>query len=212
MHLATRCNNKILRTLPPHISSSEKILPCLTRRTLAQLTFLKSHLHKLDAKIHPSPLCPLCNTHSHTRHTSYLQLHPYTHYIVTPGFVNRPRRSGLEELTRLTNMVYNHGYFPGELNKSIIFITLPKIRGITKCKKHRTISLTSHIPKLILRVVMNRVRGRTLQEIAPEIYGVMPDKGTSNATVVLRRISEIAIEKERTYMQVSLTTAKYLTQ
>ena len=33
---------------------------------------------------------------------------------------------GLEELTRIINMVYNHGYFPKELNKSI-FITLPKL-------------------------------------------------------------------------------------
>ena len=54
-------------------------------------TFLKSYLHKVDAKSHPSPLCPLCNTH--TRHTSSLQLHPHTHHIVTPGFVDRPRRS-----------------------------------------------------------------------------------------------------------------------
>ena len=60
-HPATRVNNKILRTPPPHIS--------LTRRTFAQLrtnksTFLKSYLHKVDAKSHPSPLCPLCNTHT----------------------------------------------------------------------------------------------------------------------------------------------------
>ena len=26
---------------------------------------------------------------------------------------------GMEELTRLTNMVHNHGYFPEELNKYI---------------------------------------------------------------------------------------------
>ena len=36
-HLATRGNNKILRTPPPHISSSEERLRRLTRRTLAQL-------------------------------------------------------------------------------------------------------------------------------------------------------------------------------
>ena len=46
-HLATRGNNKILRTPPPHIISSEEILPRLTRHTLAQLRtnkppFLKS--------------------------------------------------------------------------------------------------------------------------------------------------------------------------
>ena len=59
-HLATRGNNKILRTPPPHISSSEEILPRLTCRTLAHLRtnkspFLKSCLHKVDAKSHPSP-------------------------------------------------------------------------------------------------------------------------------------------------------------
>ena len=35
-HQSTRGNNKILRTTPPH-SSSEEILPHLTRRTLIQL-------------------------------------------------------------------------------------------------------------------------------------------------------------------------------
>ena len=63
-----RDNDKIMRTPPPHISSSEEILPRLTRRNLAQLRtnkspFLKSYLHKVDVKLHPSPLCALCNTH-----------------------------------------------------------------------------------------------------------------------------------------------------
>ena len=69
-HLATRGNNKILHTHPTHISSSEEILPRITHRTRAQLGtnkshFLKSYLHKLDAKSHPLPLCTLCNTHTH---------------------------------------------------------------------------------------------------------------------------------------------------
>ena len=70
--LATRCNNKILRTPLPHISSSEERLPHLTRCTIAQLRtnkspILKSYLHKVDTKSHPSPICSLCNTH--TTHT-----------------------------------------------------------------------------------------------------------------------------------------------
>ena len=72
-HLSTRGNNNILHTLPPHFSSSEEILPRLTRRTLAQLrtnksSFLKSYLHKVDATTHPSPLFPLCNIHTHDTH------------------------------------------------------------------------------------------------------------------------------------------------
>ena len=73
MHLATRGNNKILRTPPPHISSFEERLHRFTRCTLAQLRtnkspFLKSYLHKVDAKSHPSPLCPHCNTYTHDTH------------------------------------------------------------------------------------------------------------------------------------------------
>ena len=72
-HLAARGYNKIMHTPPLHISSSEEILPRLTRRTHAQLRknkspFLKSYLHKVDAKSHLSPLCPLCNTHTHDTH------------------------------------------------------------------------------------------------------------------------------------------------
>ena len=72
-HLATKGNNNILRALPPQISSSEEILPRITRCTFAQLRtnkspFLKSYLHKVDAKSHPSPLCPLCSIHTHDPH------------------------------------------------------------------------------------------------------------------------------------------------
>ena len=92
-HLATSGSNKILRTPPPHISSSEETLPLLTHNTLDQLRtnkspFLKSYLHKVDGKSHPSPLCPLCNTHTPDTH----HLFNCTH-IVTPGFVDRLRQS-----------------------------------------------------------------------------------------------------------------------
>ena len=83
-HLATWGNNKILRIPPPHTSSSEEILPRLTPHTLAQLRtnkspFLKSYLHKVDAKTHPSPLCPLCNIHTHDTH----HLFNFTHIRTT---------------------------------------------------------------------------------------------------------------------------------
>ena len=93
-HLATRGNNNILRTPPPHTSSSEEILPRLTRRTLAQLRtnkspFLKSYLHKVDAKTHPSPLCPLCNIHTHDTHHLFNCTHIRT-TLSPPGSVDRP--------------------------------------------------------------------------------------------------------------------------
>ena len=84
MHLATRGNNKILRTPPPHISSSEEILPRLIRHTLAQLrtnksSFLKSYLHKFYAKTQPSPLYPLCNILTHTIFSTSPTYAPHCH-------------------------------------------------------------------------------------------------------------------------------------
>ena len=79
-HLATRGNNKIMCTPPPHISNYEEILSCLTRRTLARLRtnkspFLKSYIHKVEAKSLLSPLCPLCNTHTHDTHHLFNCIH-----------------------------------------------------------------------------------------------------------------------------------------
>ena len=82
-HLATRGSNKILRTPPSHINSSENNIPSLTRRTLAQprtsySPFFKSYMHKVYAKSHPSPLCPLCNTHTHDTHNLFNCTHMRT--------------------------------------------------------------------------------------------------------------------------------------
>ena len=46
-HVPCTYNNKILRTPPPHIISSEEILHRLTRHTLAQLALPKITLHKV---------------------------------------------------------------------------------------------------------------------------------------------------------------------
>ena len=85
-HLATRGNNKIMCTPPPHISSSEEILRRLTRSSLAQLgtnksPFFKSYLHKVVAKSHHhyAPFVTLTYTIS-------LQLHPHCH----PWFCGHP--------------------------------------------------------------------------------------------------------------------------
>ena len=103
---------------------------------------------------------------------------------------------GILELTELSNTIHNQGSFPNELNKSI-FITPPKVNETIKCEKHRTISLMSHVTKLVLRIVINRIRGRALDEIAPVQYGFMPDKGTGNAIFVLRKLVERSVEKQR---------------
>ena len=113
MHLTTRRNNKILHTPLPHNSSSEKILPSLT--IVAPLPnsirtnkspFLKSYLHKADAKSHPSSLDLLCNTHIYTTHitSSFAQTYaPHGH----PWICGQPRRSGctVGQMVRVTALL-----------------------------------------------------------------------------------------------------------
>ena len=78
-----------------------------------------------------------------------------------------------------------------------ILITIPKVKGTAKCEKHRTISSISHVTKLVLKVIMNRIRGRTLSEISEVQYGFMPDRGTRNAIFVLRGLVKRMIEKQK---------------
>ena len=72
---------------------------------------------------------------------------------------------GVTEITNFANMMYSEGRSPEQMYRSI-FITIPKVNVTAKCEKHRTISLMSHVIKLVLRVIMNRIRGRTLNDIS----------------------------------------------
>ena len=63
--------NPILAQPAPNINVSEQSLPRKTRRILAQLRAGKSpvltvHLHTIDPKYYPSPICQLCKSHDHT--------------------------------------------------------------------------------------------------------------------------------------------------
>ena len=59
---------------------------------------------------------------------------------------------GVEKLTEIINKIYNDRKFPEDLSKSI-FITLPKKPSAVNCEQHHTISLMSHVTKIILRVL-----------------------------------------------------------
>ena len=103
---------------------------------------------------------------------------------------------GVRKITNLANMMYSEGRFQEQMYTSI-FITIPKVKGSAKCGKHRTISLMSNVTKLVLRVIMNRIRGRTLSEIYNVQYGFMPDRGTRIAIFVLRILVEGMIEQQK---------------
>jgi hypothetical protein len=103
---------------------------------------------------------------------------------------------GIDRLTDIINKIYDDGEFPEDLSKSI-FIALPKKPGAVECEQHRTISLMSHVTKIILRILLLRARTRITPEIGIEQFGFVQDAGTRNAIFVLRMITERAVEMQK---------------
>ena len=64
---------------------------------------------------------------------------------------------GINALTVIINEICDSGNIPEDLSKSI-FIALPKKPNAIKPELHRTISLMSHVVKIVLRIIMWRVR------------------------------------------------------
>ncbi|KAG1682423.1 Craniofacial development protein 2 [Nymphon striatum] len=92
---------------------------------------------------------------------------------------------GISRITKLLNDIYENGHVPEGLTESI-FVQLPKKPATVKCEEYRTISLMSHLTKVLLKVIMNRSRKVIEEEISEEQYGFRKDKGTRDAIFNLR--------------------------
>ena len=97
---------------------------------------------------------------------------------------------GIIQLTHFLNRIYDTGYLPSDLLESV-FITLPKKPKATECGEFRTISLMSHIMKLILKrnqVLLNENSGETQ-------FGFKSGSGTRDAIFTMRIITEKCLKK-----------------
>ena len=103
---------------------------------------------------------------------------------------------GIEKVTDILNEIYHNGDIPTDISKSI-FIALPKKPGPTVCELHRTISLMSHVTKVLLRAIMMRVRNKIRPEIAEEQCDFVEAKGTANAANMLRTLIERTLEVKK---------------
>ena len=74
---------------------------------------------------------------------------------------------GVQKLADLINKIYESGETLDDLSKSV-FVALPEKSGAIECELHRTISLMSHITKLVLKIIMVKTRSRIRPKIERE--------------------------------------------
>ena len=96
---------------------------------------------------------------------------------------------GIKKITELCNLVYDTGYLPSDMSSSI-FVTLPKKAKATESSDYRPLSLTSHLLKIPLKVILKRNKPKIESEINETQSGVMAEKGTREGTYNLRTIIE----------------------
>jgi len=84
----------------------------------------------------------------------------------------------LEVVTELCNKIYNSGYIPTDMKQSI-FIPLPKKPKAQKCTEFRTISLMTHISKLLLKSIQQRIADKIDKGVSRLQSGFRPEMGTS---------------------------------
>ena len=104
---------------------------------------------------------------------------------------------GIKETTKHLNINHDICEIPTDLKNSV-HIAIPEKKKVqlnvisSECQ-HRTISFMSHLTKVMLRVLMNRMRNKILPEISETQFGFMADKGNRNAMFSCRTLIERAI-------------------
>ena len=96
---------------------------------------------------------------------------------------------GVDLVWEIVNKIWKTGNFRETCLKSV-FVALPKIPVTLDCSNHRTIILISHILKVLLKIILQRVRRKIIPEIPENQFGFMRDWGTRNATFILKMLSE----------------------
>ncbi|CAF2370343.1 unnamed protein product [Rotaria sp. Silwood2] len=93
--------------------------------------------------------------------------------------------------------IWKTGKWPEDWTDSL-FIPLPKKGDSKQCSNYRTIALVSHASKIILRIILERIRMKTEEEIAIEQAGFRRGRGTRDQVVNLRLLLEKTHEHQQT--------------
>ena len=93
----------------------------------------------------------------------------------------------IQILQRLLQKIYNTGFIPSQLKQSL-FIRIPKKVNALQCSEHRTISLMSHVIKVLLKIIIRRNKGTINREVGETQSGFREKMGTREGLLNFRLI------------------------
>jgi len=96
-------------------------------------------------------------------------------------------------MTKLINTIYETGEWPKDFT-DVTMIALKKKPQATKCRDNRTISLIAHTAKIIAKILRRRIEKKIEDVLGENQFGFRRGKGTRDASVMLRIISERTLE------------------
>ncbi len=107
-------------------------------------------------------------------------------------------KAGGEELAKeihgMCNDIWKGEKTPVEWIKSIL-ITMPKSGDLKECKNYRTIALMSHVGKILMMILMERLKAQTEDYLSDEQGGFRRDRNTIQQILMLRLMAEKARRK-----------------
>ena len=121
---------------------------------------------------------------------------------ITAEMLKALHEFGIEKLTTLFNNIYDTGFLPEEMLSST-FITLPKKPKASECGDYRTLSLMSHVTKLLLCVIKARIQKKIDVEVGETQFGFRKESGTREGIFSLNGITKNILMSRKTFTSVS---------
>ena len=97
----------------------------------------------------------------------------------------------IEEIHQVCNRAWKTSIAFTEWKKSVL-VLLHKKGSAMKCSNYRTIALTSHLGKVLMMILTERLRSQREEHMADEQAGFRKDRSTVQQILALRLIAEKA--------------------
>ena len=108
---------------------------------------------------------------------------------IPAGLVQAGGEYVITTLTTICTKVWQTGEWPTPWTQSLV-ITFPKKGNLQQCQNYRTISLTSHPSKVILKIELNRLKPQVEKIIAEEQAGFRAGRNITEQIFNLRILCE----------------------